>query len=144
MKKFWFLFAGIAVFLTLIIALVTVFAGGSGPRGYVADNYERASHLDLSGDDDNRAYTSPKPPTTVAREITAKFRPLSQHADGSGVYLRYSEDAVVIQPRGSGSVIHVLDVDDAYRRYHTFIGGSWGYTGAAGESFRGGGPGTGK
>ena len=142
--KFMILIAGIAAVLALIIGLAAIFGVGSGPRGFVDDRYERATHLDLRGDNDNRAYTSPKPPNAVAGEVTAKFRPRSQHTDDSGIYLRYSDDAVVIRPHTIGSVIHVLDVDEAYRHYHTFIGGGWGYVGTAGDSFRGRGPGSGK
>lgn len=142
--KFWFVLAGIGAVLALIIGLLVVFSHGSGPRGYVADKYQRAAHLDLSGDSHNRAYTSTQAPAAVVAAITAKFRPAARHADGSGSYLRYSDDAVVVQPNDRGAVIHVLDVEDAYRRYHSHIGGFWGYTGTHGETFRGRGPGTGK
>ncbi|MGI8309699.1 DUF4247 domain-containing protein [Saccharopolyspora sp. ASAGF58] len=142
--KFWFVLAAAAAVLALIIGLVAIFATGTGPRGYVANNYTRAAHLDLSGDSDNRAYTSPKPPTAVAAEITSKWRPQSQYTDSSGIYLRYSSDAVIIRPHSPGSVIHVMDADRAYRRYHSHVGGVWGWSSPHGESFRGRGPGAGK
>ncbi|GAB3282530.1 DUF4247 domain-containing protein [Parasphingorhabdus pacifica] len=142
--KFMFLIAGIAGVLALIIAIVAISSFDSGPRGYVADRYERAAHLDLRGDSDNRAYTSPRPPQVVEREITAKFRPRSQFTEAASIYLRYEDDAVVIKPRSAGSVIHVLDDDEAYRRYGTIIGGRWGPIGGYGETFRGRGPGFGK
>jgi hypothetical protein len=142
--KFWFVLAGLAAVLALIIGLVTIFSTGTGPRGYVANSYTRAAHLDLSGDSDNRAYTSPKPPNVVAYEISSKWQPQSQYTDSSGIYLRYSGDAVVIKPQAPGSVIHVMDVDHAYRRYHSHVGGVWGWSSPHGESFRGRGPGAGK
>ncbi|WP_243791295.1 DUF4247 domain-containing protein [Saccharopolyspora gloriosae] len=143
-RSFWFILAGIVVVLALIIALVAIFSGGSGPRGYASGHYQRASSLDIRGDSDNKAYTSPKPVPVVARDITSRWRPQAQQTDASGVYLRYSDDAVIIQPRGTGSVIHVMDVDRAYRHYHSHVGGAWGWIGTRGDTFRGGGPGTGK
>lgn len=142
--KHWFLVAGLAAALALIIALITILSTGTGPRGYVANHYTRAAELDIRGDDDNRAYTSAKPVTMVVREITAKWRPQSQTTDASGVYLRYSDDAVIVQPRQPGSVIHVMDADEAYRHYHSHVGHYWGWIGTHGESFRGRGPGAGK
>ncbi|MEU6269624.1 DUF4247 domain-containing protein [Saccharopolyspora shandongensis] len=142
--RFWFVIAGAAAVLALVIGLVAIFSTGTGPHGYVAKNYTRAAHLDLPGDSDNRAYTSPKPPSVVAAEITSKWRPQSQYADSSGIYLRYSGDAVIIQPQALGSVIHLMDADRAYRRYHSHVGGVWGWSSPHGESFRGRGPGAGK
>lgn len=142
--KHWFLVAGLAAALALIIALITILSTGTGPRGYVANHYTRAAELDIRGDDDNRAYTSAKPVTAVVREITSKWRPQSQTTDASGVYLRYSDDAVIVRPRQPGSVIHVMDADEAYRRYHGHVGHYWGWIGTHGESFRGRGPGAGK
>ncbi|KAA5829544.1 DUF4247 domain-containing protein [Saccharopolyspora hirsuta] len=142
--KFWFAIAGAAAVLALIVGMVTLFSTGTGPRGYVANNYTRAAHLDLPGDSDNRAYTSPLPPTTVAFQISSKWRPQSQYTDSSGIYLRYSGDAVVVKPHQQGSVIHVMDAHHAYRRYHSHVGGVWGWSSPHGESFRGRGPGAGK
>ncbi|MGW1677559.1 DUF4247 domain-containing protein [Saccharopolyspora sp. NPDC002376] len=142
--KFWFALAGVAAVLALIIGLVAVFSTGTSPRGYIANNYTRAANLDLSGDADNRAYTSPKAPSAVAFEISKKWRPQSQYTDSSGIYLRYSDDAVVIKPHQRGSVIHVMDARHAYHRYHSHVGGVWGWSSPRGESFRGRGPGAGK
>ncbi|SFS56870.1 DUF4247 domain-containing protein [Saccharopolyspora flava] len=142
--RYWFVIAGAAAVIALIVAMVLIFAGGGGPRGYVQQHYTRAAHLDIAGDDDNEAYTSPKPPRTVAGEITAKWRPQAQTTDASGVYLRYSDDAVIIQPQRTGSVIHLMDADRAYRHYHSHVAHVWGWSSTRGETFRGGGPGVGK
>lgn len=142
--RYWIVIAAVAVVIALIVGLVMIFAGGGGPRGYVAHTYTRAAHLDIPGDDDNEAYTSPKPPKTVAAAITAKWRPQAQSSDASGIYLRYSDDAVIVQPHQRGSVIHLMDADRAYHRYHSHVGHVWGWTSTRGESFRGGGPGVGK
>ncbi|QUG99829.1 DUF4247 domain-containing protein [Saccharopolyspora erythraea] len=142
--RLWFLLGGICAVLALVIALVMIFSTGTGPRGYVSNHYQRAAHLDLRGDDDNRAYTSPLTPSVVSRDITSRWKPIAQAADTSGIYLRYKDDAVIVQPRDRGSVIHVMDVDHAYHRYHSHVGGTWGWIGTHGESFRGRGPGAGK
>lgn len=143
-RGIWIALACVGVVVALIVAVLAVFSGGSGPRGYVSAHYQRAPALDIGGSRDDAAYTSPKPVPVVAREITSRRRPQSQHTDASGVYLRYSDDAVVIQPRGTGSVIHLMDADRAYRHYHSHLGGVWGWAGHRGETFRGGGPGSGK
>ncbi len=142
--KFWFVIAGMTAVLALIIALVTIFSSGTGVRGYVANHYTRATQLDHRGDDDNKAYTSFKEPSRVSREITSAWKPITQNTDGAGIYLRYDEDAVIIQPRKRGSVIHVMEVDKAYRHYHSHVGGFWGWGSPYGQSFRGRGPGSGK
>ena len=143
-RGFWLLLIGVVLVIALVIAAFAVFAGGSDARGYVAGNYQRATSLDIPGDRDNKAYTTPKAVPVVAHEITSRWRPQAQQTDSSGVYLRYSDDAVIIQPRGTGSVVHVMDADRAYRHYHSHVGSVWGWSSTRGETFRGGGPGTGK
>lgn len=142
--RYWILIAVLVAVVALIVAIVMIFAKSSGPHGYVADRYTRVERLDIPGDDDNEAYTSPKAPPVVSREITAKWRPQSESSDATGIFLRYSDDAIVIQPHGPGSVIHLMDADDAYRRYHSHLGGIWAWSSTYEESFRGGGPGEGK
>lgn len=137
--KFWFVIAGV---LTLIggIMAVNLFAfSGMSPRGYVAQEYTRTG-----GDDDRATYTSAHSPSRVAADIVDEWRPVSQYVDGSGIYLRYSDDAIVITPRTPGSQIEVMDDDRAYRAYYGFLGGAWGWSSPHGESFRGRGPGSGK
>ncbi|NYH79000.1 hypothetical protein FHR84_002334 [Actinopolyspora biskrensis] len=143
--KFWFVIAGMTAVLALIIALVTIFSTGTGPRGYVANHYTRAAQLDKPGDDDNKAYTSARKPSEVANSVSRAWTPISQYTDDSGIYLRYREDAVVAQPRNNrGTVIHVMDIDQAYGHYHHVVGGVWGWTSPHGQTFRGRGPGAGK
>jgi hypothetical protein len=63
--------------------------------------------------------------------------------DGSGVYLQYADDAIVILPLAAGSLILVEKLATAYPRYHSVVGGYWGWRGG-GAGVRGGGPGSGK
>lgn len=138
--KTWFWIAGIFAVIAGIIAIVMV-ARGTSVRDYVDDTYSRASTLDR---DDEIAYTSTLAPSAVTAAIAGAWKPVSQYADASGVYLRYNDDMVLVRPEGRGSVIRVDDVDRAYRRYHSHVGGTWGWTSGHGESFRGRGPGAGK
>ncbi|MGH3713955.1 MAG: DUF4247 domain-containing protein [Micromonosporaceae bacterium] len=137
-KLYWL--AGAVALLGLLIGGYALWAGGSGPAGYVARHYERAPELD-EGD---TAYLSQLPPSQVRAELSGAWQPASAYADGSGVYLRYSDDVIVIFPYQSGSVIRVDDAEESYRRYHGVVGGYWGWPTGSGESQRGGGPGGGK
>ena len=79
-----------------------------------------------------------------ADDISRAWSPAGRYADGSGVYLRYSNDSVVLRPNGAGTLILVEGLRTAYNRYAGTVGGS-GWVGRGdGNSGRGGGPGTGK
>ena len=93
-------------------------------------------------------------PVTTANRINRSFRAASRRVVPAGVFLRYRHDMVAVTPSGRGSSIVVENDRDAYRSNYNYIGGYWGgYSrrdpfpgrpGGAGETFRGGGPGTGK
>lgn len=138
--KTWFWISGILAGIAGLIAIMMV-ARGTTVRDYVDNTYTRTSALDQ---DDEIAYTSRDVPSMVSANIVGVWKPVSQYADASGVYLRYNDDMVLIRPHEGGSVIRVDDVDRAYRRYHSHVGGFWGWTSGHGESFRGRGPGAGK
>ena len=99
-----------------LVASFAVFYGSFSPRGFVEDKYTRAASLDIGSA--AKAYTSPKKPSVVSKEITDAWKPADQYVDASGVYLRYDDDAVVIQPNNTGSVILVEKSSSAYPRYH--------------------------
>jgi hypothetical protein len=141
-RGLWFAIGGVLTIVAVIVALNLFLFNGTSVAAYIDKKYDR--NTSLEHDRETRVYTSGKPPSRVTDEIVDAWRPISQHTDASGVYLRYSDDAVVVQPRGSGSVIRVLDVDRAYRHYYGHVGGVWGWTSTHGGSFRGGGPGAGK
>lgn len=143
--KLWFVLAAIAAVLALIIAIVAIVSTGTGPRSHIAATYTRAAHLDHPGDDDNAAYTSRKQPSAVADDLTRRWEPQARSVDTTGIYLRYPDDAVIIHPHPGGSLIHVMEVERAYRHYHGHVSSAWGWYGySRGEGFRGGGPGSGK
>jgi len=126
----------------LLVGGITVFSGSFSPRSYVAKHYQRAAARDIGTT--AKAYTSSKSPTRVANEISGAWSPAGRYADGTGVYLRYSSDSVVLKPSGTGTLILVEGLRTAYNRYSGVVGGS-GWVGRGdGISGRGGGPGTGK
>ena len=141
--KLWFVVAGVLVVIGGILVLNLFLFSGTSAASYVANTFDRETSS-RSFDDDVRVYRSSKQPTQVAAMIVDEWEPLSQYADGSGIYLRYPDDAIVIQPDGAGSRILVMDDDRAYGLFYAHIGGVWGWTSTHGGSFRGGGPGAGK
>lgn len=142
MKRIWYLLAACLGGIGLLIGSIAVFSGSFTPTSYVSKHYQRAASYDIGRD--ARAYTSRKSPTKVADEITRAWSPAGRYADGSGIYLRYSNDSVVLKPNGTGTLILVEGLRTAYRRYSGVVGGT-GWSGRGdGNSGRGGGPGSGK
>jgi len=140
--RVYFIAAGVIGLVGLLVAGCALFAGDFSPRGYVADQYQRSAAHDIGGD--ALAYTSNQSPSEVAANIAGQWEPADRYVDGSGVYLRYADDAVVILPLALGSLILIEAMRTAYPRYYGIIGGYWGWGSGWGESTRGGGPGGGK
>jgi hypothetical protein len=111
------------------------------PNSYVSSHYTRAARYDLGRD--ARAYTSARSPLLVSQQITKAWRPTYRYNDGSGYYLRYGDDSVVIRPQGAGSLILLEKMRTANARYFGVVGNTWHYT-TRQNSSRGGGSGTGK
>ena len=133
--------SGIGV-LGIVLLLVT----SGGVRDTIKKKYKFEGREQVAGDDDRSyVYSSPKPPSKVAKEISDKHKPADRRTTESGIFLRYSKDSVAIVPASNrGSRIYLDDEEGGYRRNYFFVGGFWGtYSGPA-ESFRGGGPGAGK
>ena len=141
MKRIWYVLAAGLGAIGLLLGGFTACSGNFSPDAYVARHYTRAASQDLGGD--ARAYTSSKSPTRVADEITRQWTPAGRYADGTGVYLRSSNDSVVLKPSGAGTLILVEGLRTAYRRYSGVVGNGWIGRGD-GNSGRGGGPGSGK
>ncbi|MFG1949815.1 DUF4247 domain-containing protein [Micromonospora sp. NPDC048830] len=136
----WFVVGAAFAVIGALIAAFAIFYGNFSPRGYVEDRYTRAASRDIG--DGAVAYTSAKSPSQVAKEVTEAWQPADQYVDGSGVYLRYDDDSVVILPIAAGSVILLERLTTAYPRYHGTVGNHWGW--GRGSTVRGGGPGSGK
>lgn len=137
----WYLIGGLTAVVGLIIALTAAFGGNSSPREYVEGRYTRAADRDLGSD--AMAFRSDQPPTEVAADLAGAWEPADRYVDGSGVYLRYADDSVVIVPLALGSLILVERMRTAHPRYYGIVGGGWGWGTGWGESVRGGGPGGG-
>lgn len=136
----WFV-VGVAVAVVgALVAAFAIFYGNFSARGYVQDHYARAASQDIGSD--ALAYTSNKSPSQVAKDVTDAWQPADQYVDGSGVYLRYDDDSVVILPIAAGSLILLEQLGTAYPRYHSRVGNHWGW--GRGSTVRGGGPGAGK
>ncbi len=134
---------GLGAALALVGVLVAgtgLFFGTFSPRGYVKDRYARSASHDIGRD--AIAYTSSRPPSQVAKELTGAWRPADRYVDPSGYYLRYGDDSVVIRPLAAGSLILLERMTTAYPRYHGTVGSGWGWS--RGSTVRGGGPGAGK
>ncbi|WFE58934.1 DUF4247 domain-containing protein [Micromonospora sp. WMMD712] len=136
----WFVVGAAVAVVGALLAAFAIFYGNFSPRGYVQDRYTRAASRDIGRD--AVAYTSSKTPSQVAKEVTDAWQPADQYVDGSGVYLRYDDDSVVILPIAAGSVILLERMTTAYPRYHSTVGSHWGW--GRGSTVRGGGPGAGK
>lgn len=136
----WFIVGAAFTLIGVLVAGFAVFSGSFSPRGFVKDKYTRAASQDIGRQ--AIAYTSRKSPSAVSKEITKAWKPADQYVDGSGVYLRYDDDSVVILPTAAGSLILLEKMTTAYPRYHSTVGNSWAW--GRGNTVRGGGPGAGK
>ncbi|EEP72675.1 hypothetical protein MCAG_03002 [Micromonospora sp. ATCC 39149] len=136
----WFVVGAAVAVVGALLAAFAILYGNFSPRGYVQDRYSRAAGRDIGAA--AVAYTSAKSPSQVAKEVTDAWQPADQYVDGSGVYLRYDDDSVVILPIAAGSVILLERLTTAYPRYHSTVGSHWGW--GRGSTVRGGGPGSGK
>ena len=137
-----FIIAGVLGAVGLLVGSIALFSSASSPRRYVASHFTRDASHDIGRE--AVAYTANQSPSVVADRIAGEWKPADRVVDGSGVYLRYAEDSVVILPLLAGSLILVEALRTAYPRYHTIVGGYWGWNTRDGGDFRGGGPGAGK
>ncbi|MEU1752259.1 DUF4247 domain-containing protein [Micromonospora matsumotoense] len=136
----WFVVGVAFAVIGALVAAFAIFYGNFSPRGYVEDRYTRSASRDIGRD--AVAYTSNRTPSQVADDVTGAWKPADQYVDGSGVYLRYDDDSLVILPIAAGSVILLERMRTAYPRYHSTVGSHWGW--GRGSTVRGGGPGAGK
>jgi hypothetical protein len=141
MKALRVYLAVIVVLSALVVAmLVSLAASSGGARRWIDDRYEV---VERTGDR-STVYRSDKSASTAIRQITDRWTPAARHNDSEGWYLRYDDSIVAVTISGSSALIYVDDPATGYRRWFTHIGGRFGsYSGPA-ESFRGGGPGSGK
>src|SRR5688500_18919718 len=117
----WYLLGGLTAVIGLLIAVGTFVSSPAGsPRDYVAERYARTAAQDIGTD--ALAYRSDMSPTEVAADMAGEWEPADRYVDGSGVYLRYAEDSVVILPLAVGSLIMVERMRTAHQRYYGIVG----------------------
>ncbi len=132
---------GLAIGLIVIglLGVVAAFATAGSVRGYLKDEFRAAGR-----DDGQLLYTSNQSVAKTAAKIAKAHEPADRRVTPEGVFLRYRKDFVAVTPQGSGSRIAVVDERRGYTAFYGYVGGYWGTYSGRGESFRGGGPGSGK
>ncbi|QDY79537.1 DUF4247 domain-containing protein [Streptomyces qinzhouensis] len=80
---------------------------------------------------------------TVADEIHTNTASRDRVSGASTVYLRYDDDIVAVTRQPRGSLIEIQDYRSGYSRWHHHLRTS-SWPDPATQSFRGGGPGSGK
>ncbi|WP_432135347.1 MULTISPECIES: DUF4247 domain-containing protein [unclassified Streptomyces] len=127
--------AAAAVAAMLAAVLLTACSGGSDtavPRGWIADTYT----VDAGGWRDRDSV-----PGDVADAIDDHSHALDRASGDSMEFLRYGDDMVTVSPYRNGSLIQIEDYRNGYNRHSQHLS-HW--PNPYSESFRGGGPGTGK
>ncbi|MEU9335705.1 DUF4247 domain-containing protein [Streptomyces sp. NPDC048290] len=128
----------------LVMGAVTACSGdgdGDGaqhnavPRQWIQDQYPAGPGATGYRDTANG-------PATVAEEINGRASAADRSTGGRTVYLRYRDDIVAVTPQGRGSLIEIADYRSGYRRWSTNLPNHWPHPDS--DSFRGGGPGSGK
>ena len=110
----WFLVGAIFAVVGVLVAAFGIFYGNFSPRGYVQDRYSRAASHDIGRD--AIAYTSNRPPSAVAKEVTdfrdgelsVRFEGISGRIDqGAGVLfnLKPNGDYLTIRAGMSRSLL---------------------------------------
>jgi len=128
-----------------VLGLVLVLTGGNSVRDFIKDKYKFVGTERVEGaGKDSLLYASDKPPSQTAADIADARKPADRRVTESGVFLRYKDDVVSVVPQSEGSRVIVDDEEGGYRRNYLFVGGFWGTFSGRGQSFRGGGPGSGK
>ncbi|MEW2632939.1 DUF4247 domain-containing protein [Streptomyces sp. NPDC048389] len=123
-----------------LFALVALTACGDDPKdanivpsGWIRQQYTGSGVGYVDSSDATSA---------VAKEIDGHTAARDRIDDDGKVFLRYRDDIVAITPLRSGSRIEIDDYRSGYYRWQSHIRSVW--PDPDGNSFRGGGPGSGK
>lgn len=126
--------------LACVIGFVSLLRGGN-PRDWLREKYPQSSHDPATG---SYVLLSDEGVTQTAKRVREAWKPAQQVVDPSGVFLRYQDLIVAIQPRaGGGSTLTLDDEEHGYTHWYGHVGGVWG-VGSPVSGTRGGGPGSGK
>jgi len=113
-------------------------------RTHSVRSYLRGHYGLVSSTGNSMVFSSPSSPRVVYDDLARHARPADTVVDGGGYFLRYRGDIVAITGGPTGSRINVDDERRGYGLWFAHVGGHWGTYSGPGESFRGGGPGSGK
>lgn len=129
-----------------IAGLASQLVNRGSVTSYVADNFQTVANSAVPGSrESTKTYVSNKSPLDTANQIAGAWKPAQRDDTGSGSFLRYSDHIVGVTPGpNNGAYVSVDNDRDGYARWFPFVGGFWGTSTGAGETFRGGGPGAGK
>lgn len=123
--------------LFLATAALAACSGGSGdntvPSSWIRKEYRAGGGGYVDRTD---------PVSTVADEIDKHTSAQDRTSSSSMVFLRYRDDIVAISPYQGGSRIEIDDYRNGYRRWKPHLSSVWPDPDS--DSFRGGGPGSGK
>jgi hypothetical protein len=138
MRRYLVLLAVMAV--AFIFAVIGISNSRGEVRSWISKRYTEQSR----DPDGGLVFRSDRKASDVVIAITDRWEPAQRHNDSEGWYLRYSDDLIAVTNVPGGSLIYVDDPETGYGRWFGSVGGRFGtYRGQA-ESFRGGGPGSGK
>jgi hypothetical protein len=135
---------GIALLLVGVVGIGATFATRQSARSHVRSAYRCEQPRAAASGGQTFTCSATTSPKATAAAIARAVRPADRRATSSGIFLRYRNDMVGVQPAGRGSRITVAPEREGYRLFYPFIGGYWGTYSGRGETFRGGGPGAGK
>lgn len=126
--------------------LIGLLTSRSSVRDYIAHHYAKAPAGAVAGGGArSHVYAAPSAPSATAARIASAWKPAQESDQANGTFLRYQSAIVGVVPDGKGgSLITVDEPRDGYVRWFPNLGGTWGTASGRGETFRGGGPGTGK
>ncbi|UYQ60793.1 DUF4247 domain-containing protein [Streptomyces peucetius] len=123
-----------------LLALVALTACGDDPED---SNSVPSSWIRQQYSGSSVGYVDSSDATTeVAKEIDGHTAAHDRIDDDGKVFLRYRDDIVAITPLERGSRIEIDDYRTGYRRWQSSVRSVWPDPDS--DSFRGGGPGSGK
>lgn len=139
------IFFGLLVALLGVVGLIATCGTASSIESYLNGAYGKPASKRLASGGVSKVYHSKDSVLRTAEKIASGYKPGDRKASASGVFLRYSRHIVGVLPsKRGGSDIYLDDERTGYGHFYGYVGGTWGTYSGRGESFRGGGPGSGK
>ncbi len=132
--------------LCLLVAGALMIAACS--RNADVRKYVRSAYPDCRDTSTPPDFTCRSPHRTVratADDIARHVKPADTLVQPTATFLRYRDTMVSVTSAQDGAItVGVEDAARGYRNHYGYVGGWWGRYSGPGETFRGGGPGSGK